>query len=130
MAIIEHLAKLLKGVDAWNEWREKNPDIQPDLSRADLIWAHLRGAILSRANLSRAHLNMADLREAKLYKAHLSGADLNGADLREADLGGANLLGADLRGANLEEVENLTQQQLDEAKTDEKTILPDYLRNK
>ncbi|MEE9143656.1 MAG: pentapeptide repeat-containing protein, partial [Candidatus Binatia bacterium] len=78
----------------------------------------------------RAHLNMADLREAKLYKANLSRADLNGANLLGADLGGANLPGADLRGANLEEVENLTQQQLNEAKTDEKTILPDYLLNK
>jgi hypothetical protein len=30
----------------------------------------------------------------------------------------------------LKEVKNLTLRQLEKAKTDEKTILPDYLRNK
>ncbi len=75
MANKDHLALLIKGVVAWNEWREKNPEIQPDLTRA-------------------------------------------------------NLYGANLRGANLEEVKNLTRKQLEKAKIDEKTILPDYLRNK
>jgi len=42
----------------------------------------------------------------------------------------ANLSGADFRGANLEKVKNLTQEQLEKAETDEKTILPVHLRNK
>ena len=106
----EHLALLKKGAHAWNEWREKNPEILPDL-----LEAKLSGADLSWANLREAYLKW-----AKLY-----GADLRGADLHEANLRGANL-----RGANLEEVKNLTQEQLKKAKIDEKTILPDYLRNK
>jgi len=32
----EHVAMLKKGVDAWNEWRDDNPDIRPDLFEADL----------------------------------------------------------------------------------------------
>ena len=44
MANHEHVAMLKKGVDAWNAWREKNPDIHPDLSGANLWWADLRGA--------------------------------------------------------------------------------------
>jgi hypothetical protein len=36
MANDEHVALLKKGVDAWNEWRKENPEIQPDLSDANL----------------------------------------------------------------------------------------------
>ena len=34
MANDEHVAQLRKGVAAWNAWREENPDIRPNLSRA------------------------------------------------------------------------------------------------
>ncbi len=110
MANKDHLALLRKGVLAWNIWRKKNPEIRPDLREANLI----------RAYLIRANLRGADLRYAYLIEAKLGRADLDEA----------NLCVADLRGANLEEVKNLTQQQLDEAKTNEKTTLPDYLRKK
>jgi uncharacterized protein YjbI with pentapeptide repeats len=46
MANDDHIAQLKKGVDAWNAWREENPDILPDLSEANL-----RGANLGRARL-------------------------------------------------------------------------------
>ena len=36
MANKAHLAILRKGVDAWNEWRKKNPGIQPDLRKAKI----------------------------------------------------------------------------------------------
>jgi len=36
MANREHLEILKRGVKAWNEWREKNPDVKPDLRGADL----------------------------------------------------------------------------------------------
>ena len=41
-----HIAELKKGVDAWNAWRDENPDIRPDLNEADLIGADLREANL------------------------------------------------------------------------------------
>ncbi len=110
MANKDHLAILRKGVLAWNIWRKKNPEIRPDLREAHLIEADLHGA----------DLHGADLRYAYLIEAKLGGADLRGVDLH----------GADLRGANLEGVKNLEQEQLKDAKTDEKTILPHYLRNK
>jgi uncharacterized protein YjbI with pentapeptide repeats len=67
----EHLAKLNEGVEAWNQWREENPDLAPDLSganlsEADLPWAHLIGANLREANLSRA-----DFRGAKTIEQWL-----------------------------------------------------------
>ena len=69
-----HLAKLMEGVVAWNEWRRKNPEIQLDLSEADLLGANLNRAILSRG----------DPRRAYLYEAQLRAADLSGANLRGA----------------------------------------------
>ncbi len=37
MANDEHVALLKQGADAWNKWREANPDIQPDVQKADVI---------------------------------------------------------------------------------------------
>jgi uncharacterized protein YjbI with pentapeptide repeats len=95
MANPKHVAKLRKGVEAWNAWRRENTGIIVDLSKADLHEADLRGARIQNANL-----NEADLRGAKLRKAQL-----HAANLRKAQLGGANLFGADLRGAHLSEAE-------------------------
>jgi uncharacterized protein YjbI with pentapeptide repeats len=91
MANEEHLEILRQGVEVWYRWREKNPDVLPDLSGANLYEANLRGADLSRS----------DLTEAILIETDLSGADLMEADLSGADLSGANLNGALLIHADL-----------------------------
>jgi Pentapeptide repeats (8 copies) len=54
MANEEHLQMIRQGVDAWNKWRDEHPKIQPDLSGANLIEAHLRGAKLGGTNLRGA----------------------------------------------------------------------------
>ena len=116
----EHVAVLMQGVPAWNEWRLKNPDIRPNLSgmnlggatplalsEADLREAILDGANLSGANLSGANLSGANLDGANLSgvvnlsRANLSEANLRGANLGIACLDEANLSKANLRGANL-----------------------------
>jgi len=131
MANEEHLAILRQGVEVWNDWRAANPDVLPDLSRADiqkadlheaeLRFTDLQGAVLIETNLYDANLYMADLRRthmnqanlrhaylaganlsrASLQIADLSAADLDGADLVESYLGTANFSGARLDGANL-----------------------------
>jgi uncharacterized protein YjbI with pentapeptide repeats len=116
MANPDHVAQIKKGVAAWNEWRDEDPDIRPDLSevrlyeaklmeakfsKADLSLAYLPKANLYKAILNRANLYKAILNRANLLSANLSGANLNGADLRDAKLSGANLREARLREANL-----------------------------
>jgi uncharacterized protein YjbI with pentapeptide repeats len=121
----KHLDIIGKGVTAWNEWRELNPEIKPDLREADLRGKNLSRADLSDAILSNASLIGADLTTSNLSNANLSGADLSwvfliGADisyaklgeiiLNNANLSNANLIGADLRmakfvGANLSEAD-------------------------
>jgi uncharacterized protein YjbI with pentapeptide repeats len=104
MANPDHLKTLRQGVDAWNAWRERKPDITPDLSGACLSRAAvLNGARLRWvADLSRAaNLAGANLSKVRLNEADLSGADLTHGDLSHADLHKANLRAATLHGANL-----------------------------
>jgi uncharacterized protein YjbI with pentapeptide repeats len=56
----EHFKRLTQGVDVWNAWREKHPDIRPDLSRANLSDAYLSNANLRGANLNGANLTRAN----------------------------------------------------------------------
>jgi hypothetical protein len=101
MANEEHLARLKEGVAAWNQWRDANRHIMPDLSQANLSVMNLYEADLARADLAGANLREADLRGADLREANLRGADLFRADLTGADLSEANLYGVNLSRAVL-----------------------------
>jgi uncharacterized protein YjbI with pentapeptide repeats len=92
--------------------RASVPGRKENHAGADLIGARLKGARLAGANLRGACL---------------IGADLSGADLRAADLTGADLRDADLGGADLTSSLFLTQSQLDAARGDPGTKLPQVL---
>lgn len=101
MANPEHLDRLLQGVEAWNRWREESPQIEPDLSFADLNGTNLSFANLINVDLTAAKLISTNLISAELISAGLSGANLSHANLSHANLLTANLGGADLSCANL-----------------------------
>ena len=113
MASEEHLKILKQGVEAWNEWREKNLQITPDLSKANLY----------KANLYEADLSEAHLCQANLYAADLSKANLSAADLTEVNLSKANLYKAKLNG-----VQDLTAKQLITTINWQEAILDSSLR--
>lgn len=142
MANSEHLDILTKGVEVWNNWRDKNPDVRPDLQETDLCEARIVNYVnLSERDRISALFNAvhwkADLRGANLSKAYLMltkflGAYLNEVDFRGAHLGDANLCEADLSKANFSEAD-LRGAKLNYAKVDganfkkakmERTILP------
>src|SRR2546428_589008 len=52
MADQQQLDLLRQGVTDWHVWRTQHPDIQPNLSGAQLSVANLSGADLGKANLS------------------------------------------------------------------------------
>lgn len=107
----EQIDILSRGVEAWNRWRSKNPDIAPslsgvnlrdrDLSGADLSGADLSGAWLFDVNLFRSTLAGANLRGAYVSESDLAQVDLHEATLTQATLSRVNLEGADLRGAEV-----------------------------
>ena len=47
MANEEHVQIIRQGVEVWNDWRQKNPEVVPDLSKADLSQADLSGVDFS-----------------------------------------------------------------------------------
>jgi hypothetical protein len=91
-----HIEILRQGVDVWNQWREKNFTVEPNLARANL-----KGLLLMGADLRKTNLTKANLTEANLSEANLTRADLTGANLTSANLVDSNLTGAILQSANL-----------------------------
>src|SRR2546423_1370710 len=84
----QHFKLLRESIVDWNTWREKHPEILPDLSEADLIGANLSRANLSEANLSEANLSKANLSEANLSKATLVRTNLAQANLTDCQIYG------------------------------------------
>ena len=121
MSIEEHLLKIKQGVNAWNQWREENPETTPDLSKVDI-----RGLQLQKINLSNADLTEAKLQYSNLSGATLEKADMNKAKLLETNFQSANLKGANLSGAGLLESNlqfaNLENAKLEKAQFNEGTM--------
>ena len=92
-----HLEILERGVEAWNSWREHNPEITPDLREA-----HLERRILKKINLQGAKLNGAYLDDARLQAANFDGASLHRAQLVNAKLQRAHFYHAYLGYAYLQ----------------------------
>ncbi|MBC6435398.1 pentapeptide repeat-containing protein, partial [Nostoc sp. HG1] len=126
---------------------------QVDLREASLYRANLQGVNISDAQLqcvvftktnlqgvqfSITELQNADFREAnlqeaqfwmvKLHEANFSSANLQKANFSSANLQGAYFYEANLQGADLSGAENLEQQQIESAKGDRTTILPENLQ--
>ena len=128
MANKEHSTLILRGLNAWNDWRAKNPQIKPDLSginfwqvfsswvffnpsinssqlnlsEADLIGVDIRQPIGGLfLNLSKANLSNSNLSKANLTCATFKGATLINSRINEANLSGTDLEGADLSYAQL-----------------------------
>ena len=79
MANREQVAMLRRDVQEWNQWRQRNQSVVPDLRGADLRGCDLRGA----------NLTGVDIRSAKFGRWWKAGkaADLTGADLTGATAG-------------------------------------------
>ena len=114
----------LLAVDVDAHWGRVNSLL---LRTSELARAGTKRKDRSRADLVGAKLKGADLRGTSFRGAYLIGADLRGADLRLADLIGADLRGADLRGADLSRALFVTQPQLNGARGDAGTQVPESL---
>jgi uncharacterized protein YjbI with pentapeptide repeats len=112
-----------------------------DLTGAQLVEAKLQSAVLTDdANLRTAVLRKAELNRAQAQGAHLEGATLDDAILSDAHFEGAYFAGASLKGAvlslthlegaDLRTATGLTQEQLDQAITDQETQLPPGLKRR
>jgi uncharacterized protein YjbI with pentapeptide repeats len=92
MADEQHVKILRQGVSVWNEWREGNPNIIPDLTRSRFNHEKLSGINFSETNLAGADLSYTDLCDADLCGAWLAKTDFAYAVLDAANLTEASLL--------------------------------------
>lgn len=91
MANEEHVAILKQGAEAWNKWRERHPDVRPDLAGASL-----NRKIFRRFDFGSAALTGADFSYTQLSRCHLGGAQLDFCDLRDSRIEHSDLTGANL----------------------------------
>jgi uncharacterized protein YjbI with pentapeptide repeats len=124
----EHRAMLLRGADAWNQWRLENQDLPIDLSGfsvSDIKYDELNGKSspwycdlpsdgsasssttedgcldLSEYNLDFVNFYNADFgKSAKFVQASLNEANLEGCKAELADFSGATMLEANVKRAN------------------------------
>jgi uncharacterized protein YjbI with pentapeptide repeats len=110
----------LKGYDALsNKFMLDNADLRlVNLTDADLDSTSMKGVKLSPSLLTNTNFSNADL----------SDADLSHIGLQNTNLSGATLSGANLSGTNLQTARGLTQEQIDKAKGNQRTLLPDDLQ--
>ena len=66
MADNNQIAILSQGVEAWNKWREENPDVLIDLKNAKLMHMNLENANLAKADLKNANLSFTNFKNANL----------------------------------------------------------------
>jgi uncharacterized protein YjbI with pentapeptide repeats len=118
MANEEHIEILAQGVQAWNEWREANPDVAPDLRGLHMTGQH--DVLMNRnadepsllflngtprewmANgLAGINLDKADLNGAVIEHVNLAGATLRHSVLRFANVTYTSIGDSDLRGAHI-----------------------------
>lgn len=102
MANDEHVALVNQGVEAINQFADKNPTVNLDLAGVDLSGRDLGSARLMGADLRGANLSGCNLRGARLTNANFAGADLRNADARGAAFHHATMSDADLRGLRLD----------------------------
>ncbi len=105
-----------------------------DLADSSLAGAKLRRARLDAANLSRAKITVADFREADFKHARLIGADLREslgirASFEGADLTNTLLRQSNLEGCNFKRVRGLDSRQIELARLDAATTLPESLND-
>jgi len=105
MANEKHLEIIRQGVEQWNQWREDNPEIEPDLSDVDLSNLKLNNANLSDTDLRRSILKNTDFRGANLVRADLRSASINKASFNLAKMREANFSEAYLRASDLSEAD-------------------------
>jgi len=86
MADESQVAMLKRSVEEWNEWRQQNPKVRPDLTGADLSNLDLSFVNFTHTNLRGANFSNSSLRGAFLVGALIKTANFTGIDLGLIDL--------------------------------------------
>ena len=87
----DQVARLKRSVQEWNQWRDKNPLVNPNLEGADLQDANLYQAKLLSANLEKADLQGAiNLTCEQINSVKILNLDTKFPDYLEVKITGKN----------------------------------------
>lgn len=119
-------SQLGSGARDWQAAKFCHSDLRDaDFSGSWLSWVTFQGAQLRGSTFAGSRL-----RAAIFVGATLRGADFRAADCRGSSFDHADTRGVDFRGADLSGASGLTLDQLDAARVNEETILPERLRSR
>lgn len=120
-------AEELGSVDVDAEYDAARPLLveASEIARAGLGGQEKHRSLGPGSDLVGARLAGADLRGLSIRGSVAIAADLSGARMRRCDVLGVDLRDADLRGADLDGAIYLTQMQVNSARGDARTVLPD-----
>lgn len=102
MAVAEHVEIFKKGPQAWNAWRDENPDVRPDLSDIDFEKdVHTYQSTYDMPefagyNLSYMNLNRITARNSHFIHCFLVGSDLHFSDICFSFFQNCSFVGASL----------------------------------
>jgi hypothetical protein len=110
-------------------WIQHAVVIGSHFTEVDFEGANVVGTVFAYSMFSEAKMRRVGFHRCNLDYAHFWGTDLTLADFTSATLNGTDfrdaiLTHANFRGVNLSNCEGLTQQQINSAQTDQKTIPP------
>jgi hypothetical protein len=109
MSFIDHIKILKQGVKTWNQWREDNPAVIPQLSKVDF------GDLLGIPHdLTSINLRNAYIENSSFFSLDLDNSNFEGAILQNSNCYGTSFKNTNFKSANLELV-NFTLASLDEA---------------
>jgi uncharacterized protein YjbI with pentapeptide repeats len=92
---------LIEGTQFWNQWRDRNKEVQIDLTSVSLHEQKLSKANFAESVLSFAIFSSVDLSGADFYRSLITEVNFSKANLTEADLTNANAYKSDFSFANL-----------------------------
>ena len=129
---LEHVKQLKNGAQSWNDWRQRFPNLYPDLSGANLSEIAQGWEVEDKVtlDLSYTKLKYCTISNMVLQDVNLSKANLSYTDLRDTEFANTNIQDAIfheacLIGADLSEAQNITKEQLETAIGDYTTLLPE-----
>lgn len=99
MPSTEHLSLIKSGVNIWNEWRIKNPQLLPDLSWSSISSMDLTGINLESTNLKLAFCKGCNFSNANLRHTVFFGANLENSIFENTEIDNVNFEGALLKNA-------------------------------
>ena len=80
MANPEHLNIFRQGVKSWNQWRNENLDLKPDLSHTDLSDIDLSNTSILNTDMSHADLSESNFTDANFFAVNLLGSIFKNAN--------------------------------------------------